>query len=137
MAFNIHSKKINTAFLLLGFPMCMADKDLVPVPKKLLFSINNPESLLCWIVWFVLFLTFLLLKWENIHWEFFSFKKGLSTKEQSNILESLKVYIFLKFLFECPTHREPHNKVGSQSLTDHLVGLNWEPSHSYYNALTY
>ena len=91
--------------------------------KNLFFSINNLESLLCWIVWFVLFLTFPLLKWKNIHWEIFSFKKSLSTKEQSNILESLKVYIFLKFLFDCPTHKEPHDKVGSKSLAEHLVEI--------------
>ena len=126
MACNVHSKKISTVFLPLGFPISssivffhykrttslkkflfylfiewMANKGLVLVPKNPFFSINNLDSLSCWIAWFLLFFTLLLLKWENINWEFFSFKKSLSTKEQSNILESWKVYIFFKFLFDC------------------------------------
>ena len=66
----------------------------------------------------------------------FSFKKSLSTKDQPNILESLKLYdFFLDFYLTVPQlslghllvgqpHSQgAHNKVGSQSLAEHLVGI--------------
>ena len=64
-----------------GFSFClvqrkyeqMANKDFVLVTKwHFPLSVNNLDSLSHYIIWFILLLTTLLWKWENVNWEFSS-----------------------------------------------------------------